>query len=108
MKELNDPGIDGLCSCTINISCPIDKEKIRPCTFMKECGISVTKRRMVRCQCPAGSSSLFGKGLIFDEGLSPDECTEIWDTLELKKCGRYQEQLNLIQLVYRDFNEFRK
>jgi hypothetical protein len=75
---------------------------------MKEFGISITRRRMVRCQCPVGSSSLFGKGLIFDEVLPPDECTEIWDKLELKKCGRYQELLNLSQLVYRDFNEFRK
>jgi hypothetical protein len=93
MKELNDPGIDGICSCAINISCPLDKEKIKPCTYMKESGISfemgmpVTRRGIGRCQCLVGSSSQFGICLIFYEGLSPDECTEIWDTLELKKCG---------------------
>jgi hypothetical protein len=77
-----------------------------------EMGMSVTRRSMVRCQCPVGSSSPFGIGLIFDEGLSTVECTEVWGTLKLKKCGRYWELLNFSKLVYRDFNryfnEFRK
>jgi hypothetical protein len=109
---LNDPGIDGVSSCVINISRPLDKEKIKPFTYMKETrisfemGMSVTRRSVVRCQFPVGSSSPLGIGLIFDEDLSPDECTEILNTLELKKCGRYWELLNLSNLVYRDFNRY--
>lgn len=49
---------------------------------MKETGISI-KRSDVRCQCPVSSSEIW-TGFIFDEGLSSDECIEIWDTLEPK------------------------
>jgi hypothetical protein len=112
MKDLNDPGIDGVCCCAINISNPLNEDKIKPCEYMEKAGIgfgtgmSFTERRrtMVECECPEGSSSPFGIGLIFFEDLSADECIEYWDKLELKKCGRYWELLNFSKA----FNELRE